>query len=299
MAVKNMAASVLTRLKNQSKEEGIPFQMILQLFAQEEFLRKLSYSNYAENMILKGGMFIYTLTEFDSRPTRDIDFLIRNLHGDLGNIEKTMKDICRIKTGNDFITLEVMAAEPISTDKNYPGVRISFMGRIEKVRIPFSIDTGIDDVIVPEAVKRKIITRLSDFESPEVFTYSVESTIAEKFDAILQRMAGTSRMKDFYDIYYLSGIFDFEGDVLREALSSTLRHRNRELLPDAFADIDDFKTNKFLLTQWRAFVPAKKTELLFADVINRLELFLEPLYQNVLQETKFDKRWSSEGKQWI
>lgn len=79
MAVKNMASSVLARLRNQAKNEGIPFQMALQLFAQEEFLRRLSLSDYADNMILKGGMFIYTLTEFDSRPTRDIDFLIRNL----------------------------------------------------------------------------------------------------------------------------------------------------------------------------------------------------------------------------
>ena len=93
MAIKNMAASVLTRLKNQSKEEGIPFQMVLQLFAQEEFLRKLSLSQYADNLILKGGMFIYTLTEFDSRPTRDIDFLIKNLHGSLENIEHIMRDM--------------------------------------------------------------------------------------------------------------------------------------------------------------------------------------------------------------
>lgn len=299
MAVKNMAASVLTRLKNQAKTEKIPFQTVLQLFAQEEFLRKLSCSKYADNLILKGGMFLYTLTEFDSRPTRDIDFLIRNLHGDLENIEKTMKDICRIETGNDFITLEVIESAPISTDKKYPGVSTSFMGRIEKVRIPFSIDVGIDDVIVPEAVKRMIITRLPDFESPEIFTYSVESTIAEKFDAILQRMAGTSRMKDFYDIYYLSGIFDFEGDVLRDALSSTLRHRNRELSSDAFMDIAAFRTNRFLLTQWNAFTPAKKTELLFSDVIDRLEIFLEPVYQSILQETKFDKRWNNERRQWI
>ena len=81
MAVKNMAASILTRLKNQSKQEKIPFQLILQLFAQEEFLRRLSRSTYVNHLILKGGMFIYTLTEFDSRPTRDIDFLLRNLHG--------------------------------------------------------------------------------------------------------------------------------------------------------------------------------------------------------------------------
>ena len=87
--------------------------------------------------------------------------------------------------------------------------------------IPFLIDIGIDDVIVPNPIKRSIVTRLPGFTSPEVYTYSLESTIAEKFDAILQRMAGTSSMKDFYDIYYLSGIFDFEGKILIEAVKST------------------------------------------------------------------------------
>ena len=95
MAVKNMAASVLTRLKNQAKEERIPFQLVLQLFAQEEFLRKLSRSEYADHFVLKGGMFIYTLTEFQSRPTKDIDFLLRDLHGSMENIEQTMKTSVR------------------------------------------------------------------------------------------------------------------------------------------------------------------------------------------------------------
>ena len=299
MAIKNMAASVLTRLKNQSKEEGIPFQMVLQLFAQEEFLRKLSLSQYADNLILKGGVFIYTLTEFDSRPTRDIDFLIKNLHGSLENIEQTMRDICNTSTGNDFITLEVLGTEAISVDKKYPGVKTTFMGRIGKVRIPFSIDVGIDDVIVPNPIKRTIVTRLPDFVSPEVFTYSLESTIAEKFDAILQRMAGTSRMKDFYDIYYLSGIFDFEGEILIEAVKSTLDHRNRELQDDVFAEIEDFKNNNALNTQWKAFEPAKESGLLFDDVLDRLIAFLEPIYQTILRETDFDKRWSCENKMWM
>lgn len=299
MAVKNMAASVLTRLKNQSKEEGIPFQMVLQLFAQEEFLRKLSLSQYADNLILKGGMFIYTLTEFDSRPTRDIDFLIKNLHGSLENIEQTMRDICNTSTGNDFITLEVLGTEAISVDKKYPGVKTTFVGRIGKVRIPLSIDVGIDDVIVPDPIKRTIVTRLPDFVSPEVFTYSLESTIAEKFDAILQRMAGTSRMKDFYDIYYLSGLFDFEGEILIEAVKSTLDHRNRELQDDVFAEIEDFKNNNALNTQWKAFEPAKESGLLFDDVLDRLAVFLEPIYQNMLSETNYDKRWSCENKMWM
>ncbi len=289
MAVKNVAASVLTRLKNQSKEQGIPFKMVLQLFAQEEFLRKLSFSEYVDNLILKGGMFIYTLTEFDSRPTRDIDFLIRNINGSLENIELVMKDICKIDTGNDFITLEVLGSDNISLNRKYPGVKISFMGRIGKVKIPFSIDIGIDDIIVPNPVKRSIITRLADFESPEVFTYSLESTIAEKIDAILQRMAGTSRMKDFYDIYYLSGMFSFEGETLFEAVNSTLTYRDRELTVDAFEDIAEFRNDVFLNTQWKAFEPAKKSDLSFHDALDRIYVFLEPVYQSIIRNAILQK----------
>lgn len=293
-----MAASTLARLKNQSKEEGKPFQMILHLFAQEEFLRKLSQSKYVNNLILKGGMFIYILTGFESRPTRDIDFLICNLHGSLDNIEQIMREIYAIDTGNDFITLEIMGVEEISVNKKYPGTRIRFTGHINNVRIPFSIDVGIDDIIIPNPVLRKIITRLPDFQSPSIYTYSLESTIAEKFDSILQRMAGTSRMKDFYDIYYLSGIFDFNGKLLSRAVSNTLNHRNREKQKDAFSEIDHFRDNKFLITQWNAFEPAKNTKLLFDDALDRLILFLEPIYQNILLEKEYDGKWICKDLSW-
>jgi predicted nucleotidyltransferase component of viral defense system len=298
MAVKNMEASVLARLKTQAKEEGIPFQMVLQLFAQEEFLRKLALSEYADNLILKGGMFIYTLTEFESRPTRDIDFLIRNLHGSLESMEQTMRKICGINTGNDFIALEVLKSSPISVEKKYPGVKTAFMARIGKIRIPFSIDVGIDDIIVPGPTLRTIATRLPEFDSPKVLTYSLESTIAEKLDAILQRMAGTSRMKDFYDIYYLSGIFDFEGSILEEAVRRTLEYRKRELPADAFSEIAAFKSNRFLITQWRAFEPAEETGLSFEGAVDRLCLFLEPIYQSIRMGTSFNKHWRCDTRQW-
>ena len=100
--------------------------MVLQLFAQEEFLRRLSVSKYVDHLILKGGMFIYILSEFDSRPTRDIVFLIRDFQGSLENIEQMMGDICSINSGNDFITLEVLSTEPIFVDRKYPGVKTSF-----------------------------------------------------------------------------------------------------------------------------------------------------------------------------
>ena len=299
MAVKNIAASILSRLKNQAKEGKIPFQMVLQLFAQEEFLRKLSASDFADNLILKGGMFIYTLTEFDSRPTRDIDFLLKNLHGSLENTESIMKMICEVNTGNDFITLEVVGTEQISVEKKYPGIKTHFLGHISNVRIPFSIDVGIDDIIVPNPVKRELLTRLPDFKAPKVYTYSLESTIAEKFDAILQRMSGTSRMKDFYDIYYLSGIFNFDGAILQEAVNKTLMHRGRELTATVFDEIREFDHNTFLNTQWRAFEPAQNTGLEFSEALRRLEIFLQPVYERILEGSNWNADWLCTNKMWI
>ena len=298
MAVKNMAASVLARLKQQAKQQNIPFQLALQLFAQEEFLRKLSMSDYAGNFILKGGMFIYTLTDFEARPTRDVDFLLRNLNGETAYIHSVLKSICDIQTENDFITIELLHSKTITVDKQYPGTKSSFMAHIDNVRIPFSIDIGIDDVIVPKPISRSIPPRLPNFSAPTLLTYTLESTIAEKLDAIFQRMSATSRMKDFYDIYYLSGLLDFDGALLCAAVSATLTHRNHEADPDAFVQINKFRNNPFLITQWQAFEPARRTGLDFSIVIDHLITFLEPVYTAYLKKEPFTKHWSHEISTW-
>lgn len=180
----DMAASVLARLKNQSKETGLSYQICLQLFCQEEFLRRLSLSPYSSNFVLKGGLFIYTLTEFQSRATQDIDFLMRQLTNDASKVRDIVEEISRVSTANNYITIEVLSVDNIMLDKDYQGVSLKLVGRIKQIRVPFSIDIGVGDIIVPKALKRSLKTRLSDFEPPQVYTYSLESTIAEKFDAI-------------------------------------------------------------------------------------------------------------------
>ncbi|MCD7883843.1 MAG: nucleotidyl transferase AbiEii/AbiGii toxin family protein [Lachnospiraceae bacterium] len=299
MAVKNKSASALARLRNQAKEEGISYQMSLQLFFQEEFLRRLSHSRYRDNLILKGGMFIYVLTEFDSRPTRDMDFMLRSLSNELGNIKNVMEEICSIQTDNDYFWLEVTGVEQITLEKKYPGVKTKFIGHINNVRVPFSVDVGIDDVIVPNAEIREIATRLEGFEAPEIYTYSLESTIAEKFDAILQRMDTTSRMKDFFDIYYLSNVFDFDGGLLKEAVSETTKHRGRELEEDVFARIEKFDESAFFQVQWSKFEPAVEINLPFSDTLKRLSDFLEPIYAAILRGEEFQGQWKCGQRKWI
>ena len=162
MAIKNVEASVLTRLKNLSKKEGIPFQMVLQLFAQEEFLRKLSFSQYADNLILKGGMFIYSLTEFDSRPTRDIDFLIKNLHGSLENIEQTIRDICNISKMAEVIGVSEAQLRFVTNTSSGKGllkcgsVVIPFDNQVSKDTDLYKLyNTNIHEKIAEQKAKEK------------------------------------------------------------------------------------------------------------------------------------------------
>ena len=106
--IKDMGASVLARLKKQAKETGINYQTCLQLFAQEEFLRKLEMSRYAENLVLKGGMFLYTISNYEGRPTMDIDFMLRRMSNEVAGMETIMEEICQTETYNDFITIVIV-----------------------------------------------------------------------------------------------------------------------------------------------------------------------------------------------
>ena len=217
------AASVLARLKNKGKETGRSYQLCLQLFCQEELLRRLEKSQYAENLVLKGGLFIYSITGFDSRVTVDVDFLLRKVPNTPEKLKKVLEEIIATPTGNDFVTFEITNIAPIAVAKKYAGIGASLVARIKNTKTPFSIDFGVGDVIVPNQEKRKIPTQLADFAAPMVNTYSLETTIAEKIDAILNLMEFSSRMKDYYDIYYLANKFDFDGVVLTEALKKLLK----------------------------------------------------------------------------
>ena len=206
----DIAASVLAKLRNKAKDSGISYQQCLQLFMQEEFLRKLSKSGYDDFLVLKGGLFIYTLTNFESRATIDVDFLLRGYSNSINNVKDLICKIIDTPTGNDYIDMTAKGFEEISPQRKYHGISTQIIGRIKNVRVPFNVDIGVGDVIVPKAEQRKINTQLPDFEAPVIKTYSLESTIAEKFDAILQRFELTGRK-----IFTIFIIFQ-EHSILRE-----------------------------------------------------------------------------------
>ena len=295
----DMGASVIARLKNKAKETGKPFQLHLQLFCQEEFLRRLAASCYAENLVLKGGLFIYTLTNFESRATVDIDFLLQQFPGRIEDIKRMVDEIISVDSGNDFITFTSRGFETISPQRGYTGVSFQLVGQIKNTRTPFDVDFDVGDIIIPMPRKRTIPVQLDGFGAPEVLTYSLESTIAEKFDALLQRLELTSRMKDIYDIYYLSSIFDFDGWALRQAIFEALQNRGTAYERGSFNRVIALAGNKDIQVRWRQYLRRlKMTELPLEEVMVCIDRFLRPAWNAILSERELFMQWDCKTATW-
>ena len=211
-----------------------------------------------------------------------------------------MEDIIDVPTGNDFVTFEIKDVAPIAVAKKYAGIGASIIARIKNTRTPFSIDFGVGDVIVPKQEKRQIPTQLPEFESPTVNTYSVETTVAEKLDAILSLMEFSSRMKDYYDLYYIANKFDFDGRVLTEALKKTFSNREHSFSLEQFKQIMSFADDAAMQKKWKAFIRKINTKTDdYSTVLKTIQNFLEKPFTAVAENKTFTERWSAANSEWI
>lgn len=296
----DIGASVLARLKNKAAESGRSFQLCLQLFCQEEFLRRLEKSKYAENLVLKGGLFIYTLTKFDSRVTADVDFLLQKIPNTPEQLRLVLEEIISVETCNSFISFEIKSITPISIQKKYAGISASLVGWIKNTRTPFGIDFGVGDIIIPKQKKRSIPTQLDGFNAPTVNTYSLETTVAEKLDAILALMEFSSRMKDYYDICYLACKFDFDGKTLSTALEKTFENRGHIFTMEQFNQIMDSDSDNGMHKKWNTF--AKKINIKtnsFDVILETIRRFIEEPFAAAIEKQQYTKRWSAIDSAWV
>ena len=295
----NTDASVLARLKNKSKETGIPLQQLLNLFCQEEFMRRLSVSVLKDKVILKGGYLLYSISGFAARPTVDADYLLKDYPNDMDAVEKLVKQIISSPYKNDFIQFGIRKLETISEIRKYHGVRVYLTGFIESVKIPFSIDFGVGDVVIPSPIERVLPVILPEFEKPNIMTYSLESTVAEKLDAIISLMEATSRMKDFFDIYYLATTFDFDGRKLQEAIYETVTNRGTPYEEDSVTVISRLADDSIILRRWENFCRrVLQYKLDFTNVVKLIIDFLQPPYEAMILEEELFKNWNHVKKEY-
>ena len=293
------AAAVLARLKNKANESGRTYQLCLQLFCQEEFLRRLEKSKYVDNLVLKGGLFIYAITDFDSRVTMDVDFLLWKVPNTPEQLKTVLEEIITVPAGNDFVTYEIKGIAPIAVTKKYAGIGASIVARIKNIRTPLNIDFSVGDMIVPKQEKRKIPTQLEDFTAPMINTYSLETTVAEKIDAILNLMEFSSRMKDYYDIYYLANKFDFDGALLAEAMKKTFANRNHSFTVEQFEQVMAFDGDEAMRKKWKAF--CRKTDIKtddYSTVLKAIRSLLSEPFAAAVEGRNYVKRWSGSENRW-
>ena len=220
-------ASVKDRLRNRSQQTGKTMQELLTVYGLERTICRLSLSKYKENFTLKGGIFLYALFDGEfSRATTDIDLLAQKISNGVEDIRAVFAEVFSIKTDDPLrFDLDTLAAKPITEFKKYHGVNVAIVAYLDRTRIPISIDIGFGDVIYPNRIVMDFPVALSD-KSPQIYAYSLCSSVAEKFEAIVSLAYDNSRFKDYYDIYVLSTTQSSDGKELTEAVKETFENRH-------------------------------------------------------------------------
>jgi len=242
---------------------------------------------------------LYSISDFTTRPTVDADYLLKNNSNELDSVENLVQSILNEKTNNEFMKIEIRAIEKINEVKEYHGARVNLLGYMGNTRTPFSIDLGVGDIIIPSAVTRTLAVLLDDFTKPTILTYSLESTISEKLDAIIRFMEATGRMKDFYDIYYLATSFEFEGGKIQEAIYETFTKRGTIYERDSVQVIGRLIKNEAIILRWGTFCKkVLKYEVDFSEVVRLIISFVDPPFQAIVHEEELFKNWNSDKQRY-
>lgn len=296
----NLPASVLARLKNVARNEHLDFNFLLLRYVQERFLSRLAASGCANKFILKGGFLLLAYNINKARPTKDIDFLGVNVSRGRNVLESDIRGIAAIdlKDGVSFLPASV-TSEAITEDADYQGVRIRISATIGSARSTIRIDIGFGDIVSPHPVEMDYPTLLSG-DTIKVAAYSKETIVAEKFEAIVKLATFNSRMKDFYDIAFLAGEFDFDAALLWEALKNTFDRRQTAFAAAVELLHSDLGSEPPLQRYWDAF--QKRTKLHnvrdFKSVFGEIRGFLGPIINSAGQASNLGSTWNRKTRMW-
>lgn len=296
--VKNIAASVRQRLLNEARATGRPFNEILQYFAMERFLYRLSRSPHRDRFVLKGALMLAIWDVSFTRPTRDID-LLAHVAYDLDRIVAIVQDVCRQETEPDGMNFdpESVRGEPIVEEAEYGGIRVRFQGSLGTARVSMQLDVGFGDAVVPAPITADYPTILN-LPVPRIRGYTRESIIAEKFHTMVRRGLLNSRMRDFFDVWVLSRQFDFDGKILAAAVRETFARRDLDVTARPVARTEEFATDTTKAAQWLGFLRNSRLDTAphdLAEVVQAIAIFLGPIAKALHEGREFDGLWRAPG----
>lgn len=267
-------------IKNKSKELNISPQLLLQNYYMECFIDRLSRSEYADRFIIKGGFLISSLVGLDNRSTMDIDTTVKNLSINESEISKTLSHICSISADDDF-TFVFDRVEPIREDDEYQGLRAFLFADYEAMRGTLTIDITTGDSIYPDVSRRKI-TRCFDKDALDVFSYPLETVLAEKIETIITRGILNTRPRDFYDVYILTKTQGYNAETLRKAIFATAEHRGTKAIMEAETNnrLAVIENSSELQSQWAKYqkkFPYAK-DITYQETVNAVKEVIHEIY---------------------
>lgn len=293
-----LPASVQARLQNHAKATNQDYNRILERYALERYLYRLSKSKHADRFVLKGALMMLVWLGETIRPTRDADLLG---FGDLDNksLLNLFQDVCKTQADPDGMTFQpdTLEVEDIRENDPYGGRRASFIGMRGKARISLQVDVGLGDAVTPEP-EWLDYPSLLDMPKAHLRAYRPETAIAEKFHAMVMLGLGNSRMKDFFDIAALAHHDMFDGATLAAAIKATFERRRIEVpkeLPVALTST--FATDQSKQSQWKAFTERNKiaNAITLDATVASVREFIAPLIAAQNMGTAFTKTWPPSG----
>jgi predicted nucleotidyltransferase component of viral defense system len=293
--ITNLTASVRQRLQNISRAGKEPLDLVLSRYAVERLLYRLSQSTYADRFLLKGAMLFPLWFEEMHRPTRDVD-LLGFSENDEETLERIFKRLCEITVEEDGLTFDAksVTAERIQEDAAYTGIRVTLLASLDKARIPVQADIGFGDAVTPSPEEVTFPTLLG-FPAPKLRAYPIYTVVAEKLEAMVSLGEANSRMKDFFDIWFLSHRFEFDGKLLAQAIQATFIRRLTALpegIPLALSN--EFADSK--ATQWRAFLNKNGLpQSEFLQIITALRTFIAAPLSSAAHGGVFVQVWAKQG----
>lgn len=270
----NSVQAVKDKLKNVSREKNVDFNSVMRFYMYDRFVERLSKSKYKDNFILKGGFYLSKLFGLDNRSTMDIDTAIRKAEFTEENIIKMINEIINIDVG-DNVKFKIEKTETIRDEDEYGGLRITINFTLENIKDKFHIDLATGDPIYPRPDNYRYESLIGD-EVYKVWSYNLETVLAEKIETILSKLETSSRMKDYYDIYL---IYKFKFDKIdkekfRGAVEKTFK--KREFDADPITNLNIVKESKVLKDKWisysRKYSYARDVE--FEETLKCLEQFI-------------------------
>lgn len=242
------------RIKSVAKQNNADARTLMRIYMMERFLERLTQSEYRDNFIIKGGILVTAMIGVAHRSTMDIDTSMKNLNLSAEDALRVVNQVKDIDL-DDGVSFEVKDVSNIMDEMEYPGIRVTMNANVGRLITPLKIDISTGDVITPRAIEFNYDLLLED-RSIKLWSYNLETILAEKLQTVLARGILNTRMRDFYDIRMLVDTYEDKVNkaVLKDAFAATCKKRGTDNLQEQAEEIvKNIEADEQIQVLWRAY----------------------------------------------